>query len=99
MRFGAAQRAIGICNRLEAGKPGNAERLKFRLHFRATVLAMVQVDVVDVTALKPGWAWCSRPVAAAICLPNVAQEVCSVPCDESHRANFYTFFPRMEKSQ
>ena len=56
MRFGAAQRAIGICNRLKAGKPGHAERLKFRLHFCATVRAMVQVDVVNVTALKPGWA-------------------------------------------
>ena len=56
MRFGAAQRANGICNRLKAGKPGHAERLKFRFHFRATVRAMVQVDVVNVTALKPGWA-------------------------------------------
>ena len=56
MRFGAAQRAIGICNRLKAGKLGHAERFKFRLHFRATVRAMVQVDVVNVTALKPGWA-------------------------------------------
>ena len=53
MRFGAAQRAIGICNRLKAGKLGHAERFKFRLHFRATVRAMVQVDLVNVTALKP----------------------------------------------
>ena len=55
MRFGAAQRAIGICNRLKAGKLGHAERFKFRLHFRATVRAMVQVDLVNVTARKPGW--------------------------------------------
>jgi hypothetical protein len=33
-------------------------------------------------------------VAAAICLPNVVQEVCFVPCGENHHAGSYTFFPK-----
>jgi hypothetical protein len=37
MRFGAAQRTIGICNRLKARYP---ECLKLRLDFRPPDLAM-----------------------------------------------------------
>ena len=40
MRLGAAQRTIGICNRLKARKARYPECLELRLDFRPPVLAM-----------------------------------------------------------
>ena len=96
MRFGAAQRAIGICNRLKAGKPGHAERLKFRLHFRATVRAMVQVDVVNVTAFKTGWAMGIRdrwPLRFAG--PTLSKKFVLCPAAKTITQVPILFFPRL----
>jgi len=54
MRFGAAQRTIGISYRLKAGEARDAEHLKLRLECRPPVGAMIEVDVVNLTAIKPG---------------------------------------------